>query len=274
MEAVTRHTVWNKVVTRGQAAEILTRGGDLLVGHVVHEADLAAVTEPVDVLAWHGLAGDERYLEPDGSVFVLRFPQEPLQRFVDPRRRADERYPLGFLPAPQPAPVWWLELTRVPIGTVLWQLRPGAEPTARAAYRGLALGWQGADGYTPPHSFVGSRASWAGTELVAARYDGGVEVVSPTPLAGMTQAATGMWQATGDLPAYEVLLTARWQGLPVRVIEARDGRALLALTDPDLRSAATEAGMTEVEPGLWLAQAERSALDDVAAVRREPQPAG
>ena len=87
-------------------------------------------------------------------------------------RRGPDRpsFPSGFLRLEHDiAPVWWLELTRVPIGSVVWRLTvDGGQPFGDAAYRGLARGWEGSRGYLPPTGLFGPRARWRGGEFIAA----------------------------------------------------------------------------------------------------------
>jgi len=262
-----------KLLTAAQAHSIAADGATALVGHVVPSADLESLTDPTALRRAFGRDADARYDQADGTAYLLRFPVEELQRYTIPQERkpADDTYPSGFLPGSGLIPVSWLEYTRVPIGSMVWRLRAGAEPESVAVYRSLAQGWHGVRGYTAPDTLAGPRVSWRGLDLPAALTNDGVEVVSLEPQEHMVQAPTGVWQAvlarTEVDAVFEIVLTGTWRDVPARVLRStRDQVMLLLETD---RYTAASLGATEVDPDVFQVIAPRSELVNVTGLRNE-----
>ena len=262
------------LMTMSHASAVGAESSTTLVGHVADFAPLQAITDPDQVRDAFNATELPEFTGPGGTAYLLVFPKVPLMRLVNPTQRrgpVSPSFPMGFLKVTHDiVPVWWLELTRVPIGAVVWRLEPGgSQPFGEAAYRGLARGWEGAQGYLPPTGLFGPRARWRGGEFIAAFAEGGLELLSRAPHPGMQEARPGVWQAVvprGEVDeVFELELTAQWRGQPVRVLDSDGDRVRLLLPDPD-RAQATALGVIEVSPGVWQVIAPRSEISDVSGV--------
>lgn len=271
MVVLVSETLWAKLLPWQQVAAIGVDGRLELTGPVVSFEALAAVRTPEALRAAFRVAEDPAYDSPTGAAYLLVFPQTPLMRLdnpahvpgVDPAGSG-----AGFLRLPDVVPVWWLQLTRVPIGASVWRL-DGGEPVGEAAYRGLARGWEGARGYTPPTPLVGPSAQWQGRRYAAAFTAAGMEIFSSTEVSGLTRVDDRRWHAVLAREQLEELglieITARWQQWPVRVLAGDAQRARCLLTDPRDPTALPQR-CVEVEPGVWEVVVERSELVDTAGV--------
>lgn len=262
------------LLTMPQVQAVGAESSTTLVGHVAPFAPLQAITGADDIRRAFHADGLDEFTGPNGAAYLMVFPQAPLMRFANPTaRRGPDRpsFPSGFLRLEHDiAPVWWLELTRVPIGSVVWRLNAyGGQPFGEAAYRGLARGWEGARGYLPPTGLFGPRARWRGGEFIAAFTTDGVELLSRSQHPGMQEVHPGVWQAVVPRSEvdeiFELELTARWHDQAVRVLDSDGSRVRLLLPDPDPATAAA-LGASEVSPGVWQVITDRSGLSDVTGV--------
>jgi hypothetical protein len=162
-----------RLVTPEAARAVLERGYDQVGGPVIRAGDLAGLGSDELLSAWGMRYPGTPFAADSDQVFVLRFPVHPLIALTTPRpdsARPWPTYPLGFLPAPNPTPVWLLERTRLPPGSQLLR-RSGFDEQPLASYRGPAWGWQDADGralaYVPPLALVGTRARWRDLDVPA-----------------------------------------------------------------------------------------------------------
>ena len=266
--------VYAALLTMPQVHAVGAESATTLVGHVAPFTPLQSITRADDIRRAFNAEGLEEFTGPGGTAYLLVFPQAPLMRFANPTtRRGPDRpsFPSGFLRLEHDiAPVWWLELTRVPIGSVVWRLTvDGGQPFGDAAYRGLARGWEGSRGYLPPTGLFGPRARWRGGEFIAAFTADGVEILSPTQHPGTQEVRPGVWQAVvprGEVDEiFELELAARWHDQAVRVLDSNGGRVRLLLPDPDAAAAAA-LGASEVSPGVWQVITDRSSLSNVTGV--------
>lgn len=264
------------LLTMPQVNAIGAESSTTLVGHVAPFAALQAVTNADEIRRAFDAEDLADFTGPGGTAYLMVFPQVPLMRLVNPtERRGPDRpsFPSGFLRlAHDVAPVWWLELTRVPIGAVVWRLHSdGAAPFGEAAYRGLARGWEGARGYLAPTGLFGPRARWRGGEFLAAFTADGVELLSRAEHPGMAQVAPGAWQAVVPRAEvdeiFELDLIGRWRDEPVRVLDSDGSSVRLLLPDPE-PDRARAVGATEVSPGVWQVIGDRSELTDISALTR------
>ncbi len=264
-------TLWAKLLPWAQVAAIGVEGRLELTGPVVSFEALDALRSPEALRAAFRVTEDPAYDSPTGAAYLLVFPQTPLMRLDNPAHIPGvdpERAGAGFLRLPDVVPVWWLHLTRVPIGASVWRL-DGGEPVGEAAYRGLARGWEGTRGYTPPTPLVGPSAQWQGQRYAAAFTAAGMEIFSSVQAPGLTRIDDGRWHTEIAREQFEqvgvVEITARWHGLPVRVLADDAVRARCLLTDPGDLTALPQR-CVEVEPGVWEVLVERSELVDTAGV--------
>ncbi len=264
------------LMTISQANAVGAESSTTLVGPVAPFAPLQSITGADDIRAAFDAEGLTEFVGPDNAAYLMVFPHVPLMRLVNPTTRrgpARPAFPSGFLRLGHDiAPVWWLELTRVPIGAAVWRLDAEATaPRGEAAYRGLARGWEGARGYLPPRGLFGPRARWRGGEFVAAFTDDGVELISLAEHPGMVPVQAGVWQAVVPLTEvdaiFELDLSARWRDEQVRVLDSDGSQVRLLLPDPKPESARA-AGATEVSPGVWQVIADRADLTDISGVER------
>ncbi|MFC6287290.1 hypothetical protein ACFP3Q_08430 [Nocardioides sp. GCM10027113] len=270
-------TVLEKLLVPAAAQRIVDGGFDVVGGPVARAGDLRGLT-PAQRVAAYGLEGAPFPFGPDPDhVDVLRFESAPLMLLttpVDGGERPWPTYPLGFLR--NAAPVWELDLTRLPAGAQY--VRVGRDGTERvfSEYAGAALGWRGGKGYLPPLWLVGPRARWNGLDLPASYSADLTE--ADLVWVGDEGVPDGFEQtrprihahrvAVEDCEMFEVVVEARWRDAPVRVLQmAGDEALLLLLRDPDLDTI-NRLGAQAIEPSLFQALAPRHEVEVLEGIER------
>ena len=273
-------TALQKLLVPARSAAISERGADDVGGPVVRAADVLDL-RPAELVAAYGLAGRPFETEPE-HVDVLRFEPHSLMRLETPSSVGERPWPTyehGFLQEGA-VPVWLLARTRVPLGTEFWRIRADGEQRLLSAYAGPAAGWRGAKGYQPPLDLIGRRARWQGLELPAELPDGDravdlVHVGDEGVPAGFEKVRPMVHHLVVSVDecesVFELELTARAGGVPVRVLRSDGQRARVLLVDPDQASVARLAAV-EIEPGAFEALVAVSELTDTGGVRRELAP--
>ncbi len=265
--------VLQKLLTHGLGTAIVDDGYDQVGGIVVLAADAAALDTPDRLLSAYGFDGGQEYVD------VVRFELPPLATLanpVAPGANRDALYPTGFLRADTVVPVWELSRTRYSFGAEYWRIRSDGEQRCLSAYQGAARGWRGAQGWRPWSPLVGPRARWRGAELAADVVGDSVllSVLAETGPEGWEQVRPGAWVAAvpaGECELFEVVITATWQGLPVRVLSSgpAGARVLLLVDDADRAEAV---GATVIEPGVFEATVAADELTDTHGVTNELAP--
>lgn len=242
-----------KAVTPAVSAAILEHGYDRVSGFVLRAEDVRFATTAELLFEAHGLGFPGSPFRADApSVDLLRFPTSGQLRFEDAVGGTDDasRRSTGgpFLDRPpftglgfqavhgEVVPQFWLMHTRVPAGTELVRVHADGTTTALARFTDVGHGWQpeGGDAVPGPalSRFVGLMARWRGEYLAAdVLADGGIVVASevePEPvLDGFTVTPGGRWSR--EVPRdevtelFELVVTATWDGLPVRVVDQWTG---------------------------------------------------
>ena len=200
-------------------------------------------------------------------------PRSPGSSARPTEERSWPTYPTGFLRADAVVPVWELARTRYSYGAEYWRIRSDGEQKCLSAYQGAARGWRGAQGWRPWSPLVGPRARWRGAELVADVVGDGVLVSAAADAGpeGWEQVRPGVWTAALPLQEceiFEVVLTATWRDVPVRVLRS-DGTASHLLVLSDDEEQALSVGANLVEPGVYEATAPTDELVDVQGVTNE-----
>lgn len=268
--AAERRPVLQKLLTHGLGSAIVDDGYDQVGGIVVLAADAVALDTPDRLLSAYGFEGGQEFVD------VVRFELPPLATLSNPAASGAGRtplYPTGFLTADVVVPVWELSRTRYSFGAEYWRIRSDGEQRCLSSYQGAARGWRGAKGWHPWSPLVGPRARWRGVELVAdvvgdsvllsARGDEGPE--------GWEQVRPETFTAAvprEECELLEVVLTATWQDVPVRVLASGGGHArVLLLIDDAARAEAL--GATTIEPGVFEATVAAADLADRRGVANE-----
>jgi len=254
--------VLQKLLTADLGRAIVDDGYDHVGGIVVSAPDAAALNTPDLLLRAYGF--DVTGLE---FVDVVRFELPPLAQLVNPVAPDAERtplYPTGFLRADVIVPVWELSRTRYSFGAEYWRIRADGEQKCLSAYQGVARGWRGAAGWRPWSPLVGPRARWRDAEMAADVVGDSVllSVRADEGPQGWEQVRPQTWVAAvpaAECELFEVVLTATWQGVPVRILESGPSGARVLLLIDDA-SRAESLGATVVEPGVFEATA---AVDDL-----------
>lgn len=266
-----RRPVLQKLLTHGLGSAIVDDGYDQVGGIVVLAGDAVPLDTPDKLLGAYGfdVTGQE-------FVDVVRFELPPLATLanpVAPGAGRDPLYPTGFLTGGAVVPVWELSRTRYSYGAEYWRIRSDGEQRCLSAYQGAARGWRGAKGWRPWSPLVGPRARWRGAELVADVVGDGVLVSAATDAGpeGWEQVRPGVWTAALPLQEceiFEVVLTATWRGVPVRILASGpSGARVLLLIDDAAR--AEELGATVIEPGVFEAMVAVDDLEDRHGVTNE-----
>jgi hypothetical protein len=272
-EAAAQRPVLQKLLTHGLGTAIVDEGYDHVGGVVVLASDAAALRTPDQLLRAYGFEGGQEFVD------VVRFELPPLASLTNPAAPdADRRplYPTGFLRADEVVPVWELSRTRYSFGAEYWRIRADGEQRCLSAYQGAARGWRGARGWRPWTPLVGVRARWRGSELVADVVGDSVLLAmrGETGPEGWKQVRPQTWVAavpSAECELFEVVLTATWQGVPVRVLASGPaGARVLLLTDDAERAEAL--GADTVEPGVFEMTVSQADLADTHGVTNELAP--
>ena len=267
--------VLQKLLTHGLGTAIVADGYDHVGGIVVLASDAAAFHTPDRLLSAYGFdaAGQE-------FVDVVRFELPLLAALTNPVAPGADRtplYPTGFLTGDAVVPVWELSRTRYSFGAEYWRIRSDGEQKCLSAYQGAARGWRGAKAWRPWSPLVGPRARWRGAEMAADVVGDSVllSVRADEGPRGWEQVRPQTWVAAvpaAECELFEVVLTATWQGVPVRILESGPSGARVLLLIDDA-SRAESLGATVVEPGVFEATAAIDALLDRHGVTNELDPA-
>ncbi|MBL0746907.1 hypothetical protein [Nocardioides baculatus] len=266
--------VLQKLLTADLGRAIVDDGYDHVGGIVVSAPDAAALNTPDLLLRAYGF--DVTGLE---FVDVVRFELPPLAQLVNPVAPDAARtplYPTGFLRADVIVPVWELSRTRYSFGAEYWRIRADGEQKCLSAYQGVARGWRGAAGWRPWSPLVGPRARWRDAEMAADVVGDSVllSVRADEGPQGWEQVRPQTWVAAvpaAECELFEVVLTATWRGVPVRILESGPSGARVLLLIDDA-SRAESLGATVVEPGVFEATAAVDDLLDRRGVTNELAP--
>ena len=210
-----------KAVTPDVSADHLTLGDDRVAGYVVRASDVSFATTPAQLFEVHGLDyPGSPFRRFDPYIDVLRFWSAPQLQYRDVP---------GYI-----VPLWWLRHSRIPPGAELVRVYADGSSALLARYGDIGTGWAhaGDDGWRPPMAplsrCVGPVAKWHGAYLEADVVDEGRTVVlalANPPLAetGFQLSAAGRWYRRVPredvTELFELDLTARWNGLAVRVVD-------------------------------------------------------
>jgi hypothetical protein len=272
-EAAAQRPVLQKLLTHGLGTAIVDDGYDHVGGVVVLASDAAALRTPDQLLRAYGFEGGQEFVD------VVRFELPPLASLTNPAAPGADRrplYPTGFLRADEVVPVWELSRTRYSFGAEYWRIRADGEQRCLSAYQGAARGWRGARGWRPWTPLVGVCARWRGSELVADVVGDSVLLAmrGETGPEGWEQVRPQTWVAavpSAECELFEVVLTATWQGVPVRVLASGPaGARVLLLTDDAERAEAL--GADTVEPGVFETTVSQADLADTHGVTNELAP--
>jgi len=271
-------SVWQKLLMPAIAGKFVRDGLAEIGGPVVRAADVVTLS-PAELVASYGLAG-EGLVFPANPEYVdlLRFTQVPLMRFTAPDAVGERPWPTyenGFLRAPSRAPVWNLARTRVPMNAEIWRKYADGREELLAHYGSLSKGWTEARGYYPPLHLVGARAKWRGLDLPAEFLPNGQEGVElvwmgdeGTP-AGFEEVRPAIHRRLVPFSEceeiFEVVITASWNGIRVRVLQRAGDEALVLLENPEWDEV-TRIRAGVVEPGIFEATVPFAELVDVESI--------
>lgn len=303
-------TMLQKAVSPQMSVAYLERGLDRVSGYVVPAADVAEVVTTAALFELHGLGFPGTPFAPDRPIDILHVPMSPTAVLVPATGGSDEagRRATGgpFLERPPfsgtglvstgdvVAPLSWLEHTRLTPGARLWRFSPGGtEPELIGSYHGVAFGWQNhLDGDSfhvlAPSKYVGHVAKLPlGTFAADVKTDdaGAPSVITLVAMAaaaqehGFTKTSAGTWakqvRAAEVTELFEIHVTARWHGIPVRIVDqgpGKDGEQFCRISslahDADL---AERLVMDKVDAGVYETTVALSALTDVLYAQRIPK---
>jgi hypothetical protein len=213
-------TLMQKAMTPALTRAHLRAGHDRMAGYVVRAEDVAFATTPAQLFEVHGLGyPGTPFSRHAPSVDILRFESSPQLQY---------REVPGYI-----VPLWWLRHSRLTPGAELIRVFADGSQVLLGRYGDIGTGWTVSHlGAVAPLASlsrcVGPVARWHGAYLEADVVDEGRTVVlalgSP-PLAedGFAPTLAGRWcrrvprEDVSEL--FELDLTARWNGLEVRVVD-------------------------------------------------------
>lgn len=214
-------TLMQKAITPALTRAHLSVGHDRVAGYVVRADDVAFATTPAQLFEVHGLGYPGTPFSPYApSIDVLRFESSPQLQYRDVP---------GYI-----VPLWWLRHSRIPPGAELVRIFADGTSILLGRYGDVGTGWSVTQigAHRPALASlsrcVGPVAKWHGAYLEADVVDDGRTVVlalANPPLAetGFQQAPSGRWfrrvPREDVTELFELDLTARWNGLHVRVVD-------------------------------------------------------
>lgn len=257
------------------------RGHPYVGGPVVRMVDVGHLQTARALVDAFDLRSSAAFVDDPPFVDVLRFEVEPMMNLDTPAMttRPWPTYPMGFLTGPGAGmtPVWVLERTRVPRGTEMWRIHADGRQEMVTRFDGMAHGWRGARGYTPPTHMVGPRATVDGVEYPAELLDPGPSEVQLVHLGedlprGFETARPRV--AVRTVPIREVSelravqLSASWLDMTVRVLHPGADDALVAVEQPTVAQV-ERSRFDEVEPGYYEGLAPKAELSSTGGVGTE-----
>lgn len=265
--------VLQKLVSGAWGSAIGAQNVHQVGGLVVEAGDAAPLRTAAEVLAAYG------YEAGPSAVDVIRF-EAPSLAVLSVHRDEHERpwptYPAGFLHGASLVPTWSLARTRFTVGAEMWRIEADGRQQLVSVYDGVARGWRGATGWSPPSQLVGPQARWQGRELVADPFGEEIELVrGGQHEPGWDEARPGVWirrVLRSECELFELVVTATVQGIPVRLLQS-DGRQAAVLLLDDDPEAAARLGARSVEAGAFEAVVSHGDLVDLQAVANEARPA-
>ena len=214
-------TLMQKAITPALSRAHLSAGHDRVAGYVVRAEDVSFATTPAQLFEVHGLGYPSTPFSPySASIDILRFESSPQLQYRDVP---------GYI-----VPLWWLRHSRIPPGAELIRVFADGTSILLGRYGDVGTGWSVAQVGAPRPALaslsrcVGPVAKWHGAYLEADVLDDDQTVVlalanPPLSETGFQQAASGRWfrrvhrEDVSEL--FELDLTARWNGLEVRVVD-------------------------------------------------------
>ncbi len=214
-------TLMQKAITPALTRAHLSVGHDRVAGYVVRAEDVSFATTPAQLFEVHGLGYPGTPFSPYApSIDVLRFESSPQLQYKDVP---------GYI-----VPLWWLRHSRIPPGAELVRIFADGTQILLGHYGDVGTGWSVTQlGAQRPalaslSRCVGPVAKWHGAYLEADVVDEGNTVVlalANPPLfeTDFQQSPAGRWyrrvprEEVSEL--FELDLTARWNGLNVRVVD-------------------------------------------------------
>ena len=209
-----------KVVTPASSYAHLTAGHDRMAGYVVRASDVSFATTPAQLFEVHGLGYPGSPFRPDDPyVDLLRFESSPQLQYRDVP---------GYI-----VPLWWLRHSRIPPRTELVRVHADGSSQLLAWYGDVGMGWTSAPGIPGQPGLsslsrcVGPVAKWHSAYLEADVLDDDTVVLAlanpPLAETGCERSPSGRWyrlvSRTEVSELFELDLTARWNGLAVRVVD-------------------------------------------------------
>ena len=214
-------TLMQKAITPALTRAHLTLGHDRIAGYAVRAEDVSFAMTPAQLFEVHGLGYPGTPFSPyAASIDILRFESSPHLQYRDVP---------GYI-----VPLWWLRHSRIPPGAELVRIFADGTSILLARYGHIGTGWS----VTQPGAHrpslaslsrcVGPVAKWHGAYLEADVIEDDHTVVlalanPPLSETGFRQAPSGRWyrQVGRDdvRELFELDLTARWNGLEVRVVD-------------------------------------------------------
>ena len=261
--------VLQKLLTASLATAIVETCDEQVGGYVADATAAVGLRTPEQLLAAYGVEAAPPFVD------VVRFEQPRLATLRAPHDapRPWPTFPNGFLLGDSLARVWTMDRTRYSYGAEYWRIRSDGEQKRLSRYEGAARGWANAKQWRAPSAMVGTLARWRGGEFFADVVADGVVLTAITAdgPAGFEQIYADVWSATvapGETEVFERVVTARLDGIPVRVVRTSGTTAqVLLLTDDPVAAERVKGGM--VEPGVYEVIVDTTRLTDMQGVENQ-----
>ena len=268
-------TLMQKVVTPASSYAHLVNGHDRMAGYVVRAADVSFATTPAQLFEVHGLGYPGSPFRPtDDHVDLLRFESSPQLQYRDVP---------GYI-----VPLWWLRHSRIPPRTELVRAYSDGSSRLLAWYGDVGTGWTSAPGIPGQPGLsslsrcVGPVAKWHSAYLEADVLDDETVVLAlanpPLAETGFDQSPSGRWYRrvprTEVSELFELDLTARWNGLAVRVVDQwQDAQRYVVARISHLgddMDRAERLHLQQVEAGVYEAVVDAAELTDLQTTQVVP----
>lgn len=288
--------VLQKAVTPAHVNAFLNEGYDRVSGYVVRAGEVSGVTSVADLRRLHHTDYEGSPFPAEGPIHILHVDRSPSWQLT-PATRLTERDVMSTSGTvdvgEQLVEVFFLDHSRLTSGARLWKFEEGEDPQLVATYHGPAFGWQN---HTEGDALRRSTPTPTTGALVVLKDKAFVADVSsadngvPTSITAVSateppadfgfEAHDNIWVRTvehSDVTAlFEVRVAATWNEHPVLLVhnfKLPDGQPVSRIVSAGRHwELARDAGLTEVELGVWEATVPSSEVKNIQPQEVAAQP--
>nr|NLD40160.1 hypothetical protein [Actinomycetales bacterium] len=288
--------VLQKAISPAHVQAFLNEGYDRVGGYVVRAGEVSQITSVSDLRRLHHTAYEGSPFPQEGPIHILHVDRSPSWQLT-PATRITERDVMSTSGTvdvgEQLVEQFFLDHSRITSGARLWKFEEGATPELVATYHGPAFGWQNHSAgdelrrATPTPTtgtlvVLGDKAFVADVVSEENGAPTAITAIAPTepPAELGFESHDGLWvkqvQHADVTALFEVRVTATWNEHPVLLVhnfKLPDGRPVSRVVSAARHwELARDAGLQEVELGVWEATVPSSEVKNIQPQEVAAQP--